>query len=112
MTIFAVYFAFRATKGSQRIYMLWKDRNWGQDSAMAKSLPWDWVMSEPLPGLVMCFCQTRLFVGLFVVFYKENRLFNIYQTVGFFHIIKRLLNTTDFGIFWANLRVSRTHTQT
>lgn len=45
---FAVYFAFRLRDSSQG-YALGSSA-WGQNPALSKGLPWDWVISQPLPA--------------------------------------------------------------
>ncbi|KAI7787522.1 hypothetical protein LA080_015743 [Diaporthe eres] len=45
---FAVYFAFRLRDPSQG-YAL-GNAAWGQNPALSKGLPWDWLVSQPLPA--------------------------------------------------------------
>ncbi|KAH8754123.1 hypothetical protein F5883DRAFT_620934 [Diaporthe sp. PMI_573] len=45
---FAVYFAFRLRDASQGHAL--GNAAWGQNPAPSKSLPWDWVVSQPLPA--------------------------------------------------------------
>lgn len=45
---FAVYFAFKLRDPSQG-YALGNSA-WGQNPALIKGLPWDWIVSQPLPA--------------------------------------------------------------
>lgn len=45
---FAVYFAFRLRDPSQGYAM--GNAAWGRNPALMKGLPWDWIVSQPLPA--------------------------------------------------------------
>lgn len=44
---FAVYLAFRLRDPSQGFAL--GNAAWGQNPALSKGLPWDWVVSQPIP---------------------------------------------------------------